>query len=918
VTAGGTALVVPQVAPGTYSVEITCRIFDDGGSVDTTGTASFTVVAAPQPAEFQISPAQAHPGDAITGRGTGYPSECDPAVRVAGRQVPVTVTSEGKPGSPVVSFALPKGLRPGPVGVRLTCGQSSAQTSLTVLASPTVRLNRNEGVAGTEVTAIGANYPARCQPVLDIDGQSAPVAVRPGKPGSPVVTFTVPKGLQPGGITVRLTCGEAFAEAPFEVLPTPAPSVTLEPGKGRVEVTVTARGSQFPSECSPAVQVGGQPVPVTVQPGKPGNPVVSFTVPKGLQPGRTTVRLTCGQVAAETSFQVLVPTLTLEPGQGRADASVAARGSEFPSECSPAVQVAGQPVPVTVQPGKPGSPVVSFSMPKDLRPGPIAVRLTCGGVFAEAPFEVLPTPVPTLTLEPGQGRVEASVTARGLDFPLQCSPAALVAGQPVPVTTQSASRPGRPVVSFTLSRDLQPGTITIRLTCGEAFAEARFEVLPTPVPTVVLEPGQAIGGEPVTVRGTDYPPGCESTVRVAGNAVPVTRQPDHKPGSPVLSFTVPNDLRPGAVPVRLDCGPAVVETPLQLLAVHSAGPVPPAVAPVPPTSTPPVENPARPSFVRELPTAHEVVWTVDSVVKSLAVFLVLFFIVGFPAELFNKTLEENRDRLPSWWRRDPLPEDATGSGWRHLAGYVLGSAVLLSLVESGAGFNVQTLILAVAFLISVPLTTLAYSGSAELYLQRVDRAPSSLRVLPLALFIAAVCVALSRVAEFQPGYSYGLFAFFAIAAAAARRREHYEGASVVVGATALLVTGVAAWVVWTPVDEVAARPDASPLVLVVDSVLATTFVLALQGVAFGLAPVEYMDGKKLWDWRKGMWAATWGVSVFLFVHVLFWKFVREWKGDIGVVIAAVAPFVLFGLISVGLWIYLRVTAAFHSSSAGGS
>jgi len=453
------------------------------------------------------------------------------------------------------------------------------------------------------------------------------------------------------------------------------------------------------------------------------------------------------------------------------------------------------------------------------------------------------------------------------------------------------------------------------MTCGDASAEASFDVLPAPVPAVVLEPGKAMVGGAVVVRGTDYPAGCESTVRVAGNAVQASQQPDSKPGSPVLSFTVPRDLPPGAVPVQLDCGQTVVETPLELLA-FSSGSLPPPQAP--PTSTAPTENPDRSSFPETLPTAQEVDWSLAGVAKSLAVFAVLFFIVGFPAELFNKTLEENRHRLPSWWRRDPLSDDVTGRGWWHLAGYVLGSAVLLSLVETDAGFNSRTLILALGFLISVPLTTLAYSGSAELYLQRVDRSPSSLRVLPMAVFIAAVCVALSKFAEFQPGYCYGLFAFFAIRAAAARRRRHFEGASVVVGATALLVTGVAAWVVWTPVDEVAARPGASPLVLVVDAVLATTFVLSLQAVAFGLAPVEYMDGKKLWDWRKGMWAATWGVSVFLFVHVLFWKFVHEWKADVAVVIAAVAPFVLFGLISVGLWIYLRVTAEIHSSSAGGS
>ena len=66
-----------------------------------------------------------------------------------------------------------------------------------------------------------------------------------------------------------------------------------------------------------------------------------------------------------------------------------------------------------------------------------------------------------------------------------------------------------------------------------------------------------------------------------------------------------------------------------------------------------------------------------------------------------------------------------------------------------------------------------------------------------------------------------------------------------------------------------------------------------------------------------MWAATWGTSVFLFVHVLFWKFVREWNGNVIVLIAAVAPFVFFGLISFGLWIYLRVTAAARASSSSG-
>ncbi|WP_177225285.1 hypothetical protein [Geodermatophilus obscurus] len=48
------------------------------------------------------------------------------------------------------------------------------------------------------------------------------------------------------------------------------------------------------------------------------------------------------------------------------------------------------------------------------------------------------------------------------------------------------------------------------------------------------------------------------------------------------------------------------------------------------------------------------------------------------------------------------------------------------------------------------------------------------------------------------------------------------------------------------------------------------------------------------------------MSVVLLVHILFWKFLQEveslWQLSL-----ALIPFVLFGLLSVGLWGYLRAT-----------
>jgi hypothetical protein len=304
-----------------------------------------------------------------------------------------------------------------------------------------------------------------------------------------------------------------------------------------------------------------------------------------------------------------------------------------------------------------------------------------------------------------------------------------------------------------------------------------------------------------------------------------------------------------------------------------------------------------------------------SIVESLGWTVLLLFIVGFPAELFNKTLEENRHRLPTWFRRD-LPPDTPALPWWHLVGFALLSAVMLSLVEEGAGFNAETAVLVVAMLVAVVVTFASYAGPAELFARDPEHSPASLRTLWLGFIVAAVCVAVSRIRELQPGYAYGLLAFFAVDALAAERRARRQGPAVLFGAVILLMVGVISWLLWSFVDPAAAQPGAGLPVLVLDSVLAATFVLALQGVVFGLVPIEYMDGRKLRRWNGPAWLITWSLATFLFVHVLFKKYLvdvdvvpGEVPADWTKVLAALTPFLLFGALSFGLWLYLRRTPA---------
>jgi hypothetical protein len=291
----------------------------------------------------------------------------------------------------------------------------------------------------------------------------------------------------------------------------------------------------------------------------------------------------------------------------------------------------------------------------------------------------------------------------------------------------------------------------------------------------------------------------------------------------------------------------------------------------------------------------------------------LLFLVGFPAELFNKTLEENRHRLPTWFRRD-LPPNTPALPWWHLVGFALVSALMLSLVEKEAGFNAQTAVLVVAMLIAVVVTFAFYAGPAELFARDPEHSPASLRTLWVGFIVAAVCVAVSRIVVLEPGYAYGLLAYFAVDALAAERRARRQGPAVLFGAVILLMVGVICWLLWPFVDTAAAQQGAGVGVLVLDSALAATFVLALQGVVFGLVPIEYMDGRKLRNWNGPAWLITWSVATFLFVHVLFTKYTNDDGGrdavaaNTGRLLGALTPFLLFGALSFGLWLYLRRTA----------
>jgi hypothetical protein len=155
-------------------------------------------------------------------------------------------------------------------------------------------------------------------------------------------------------------------------------------------------------------------------------------------------------------------------------------------------------------------------------------------------------------------------------------------------------------------------------------------------------------------------------------------------------------------------------------------------------------------------------------VAAVATLVGLLF-VGFPAELVNKTIEENRERLrirvPRVLRKVPLPT------WLTPVSAVLLFAVVslvAALASPGSSASQGAAVTAGVLFVALCLTTAAYLGPTEAFARLLAKRAAReahLIVVPAGLGLAAVCLAVSLFLRWNPTYVYGLVLTFAAAQA---------------------------------------------------------------------------------------------------------------------------------------------------------
>jgi len=347
---------------------------------------------------------------------------------------------------------------------------------------------------------------------------------------------------------------------------------------------------------------------------------------------------------------------------------------------------------------------------------------------------------------------------------------------------------------------------------------------------------------------------------------------------------------------------------------------------------------AGPGFIPSVPLPTQISKDPEVIGTNFVLALVFAAIFGFTSTLFNNTLKTKNVEIvdtlgPVTRRLKAVGKRATlllgkldsrvravirqpaalqrlasrlphvSRRWLERVAIVLIAGLIYAFLDPGFGFSGHGLMIFVSLAVSVAAVTYAYEGVQALASSRGYHVPARLKLFPAAIGIAILCVLLSRITGFRPGYLYGFVGGLAFLGAG-EPDDRKKGRLVLLAAGCLLVVSLAAWFLAIPLTN--AVDAGSSWLKVIQGICVATFVAGLEGLLFGLVPLSFMDGGALFRWNKWVWGGVFGVAVFLFWHVLLNK-----NSKYGAAFAETSAKVVVGLlvfwtlVTVSTYLYFR-------------
>ena len=132
-----------------------------------------------------------------------------------------------------------------------------------------------------------------------------------------------------------------------------------------------------------------------------------------------------------------------------------------------------------------------------------------------------------------------------------------------------------------------------------------------------------------------------------------------------------------------------------------------------------------------------------------------------------------------------------------------------------------------------------------------------------------------------------------------------EGRMEARGAVALLALAIVAWFARIPFQPAPGVPS-SGIDLTINLALVGIFVVAVEGLVFGLVPLAFLPGQRIWAWSRWRWLLLWGAGLALFAHVLVFPVtVSQPNPDPTSLTATLISVAIYGSIAVAFWLFFR-------------
>ncbi|MGI8983558.1 MAG: FGLLP motif-containing membrane protein [Acidimicrobiales bacterium] len=313
----------------------------------------------------------------------------------------------------------------------------------------------------------------------------------------------------------------------------------------------------------------------------------------------------------------------------------------------------------------------------------------------------------------------------------------------------------------------------------------------------------------------------------------------------------------------------------------------------------------RPALVTSLPLPSQVSLDPGVLLASAALAAGAIALIAFPYELFNSTMEENYDEVRGWFGMGPrgVPDVKTRSRALGFFALVGITALATGFLSPDFGPNRTSVVLFLGICVALLVMAVLFSLPADIGIRRQFGEWGKLNFLPGSVIVTIVMVAACRIFDFQPGFFYGALAALAFRSALS---EEVQGKMTAANWLFSLVISLGAFFLRVPVSAAAAASGSSIWWIGVEICLSLIFLWGIEGLAVGMMPMRFLDGRKVFRWNRPAWAALFFVGVFATVHVLLRPgsgYVGSTSGEVGV--GVMVLFVLFGLGSVAFWAYFR-------------